>query len=465
VAYNITETTSFKMNQELWNKILSFDFDHPPSEYGFSTRLANENFWTKNFTDQAVLEYKKFMYLAATSDCMVSPSEIIDIVWHQHLIFTQSYQEFCYILGKQVQHIPSTHNKEDFEKFRQAKERTIKLYERDFDKQPESIWAVNSMFDSLNLEKARFKLRTFVIAGILTFICLTAPAYFLLSPIYIHIDNPYFIFGLVSLAVLTLLTLDFYNRAKLKNIVWGFDSSSFVFDLQPFELVYLKTQKLSDVINGSVNELVANGIIKVNSDMSIELTRNNATQNNTQLQVTSALSEMGKTFYPKLLKTLGGKTIFWNIANCMDAFKKYFNKSKKFGYLFYTNFTVLAILLLLSVTRIATGVLREKPVVQIVIATIVLAVISIVFLLRLTHQISKTTIPNLYRKEILPTRQIEENWQWSYFLLGTVVLTSAFVPLINSIDRTNSSGSNCGTSCGSSCGSSCSSCGGCGGGD
>ncbi|MEZ4985367.1 MAG: hypothetical protein R2795_10080 [Saprospiraceae bacterium] len=55
------------MNQELWDKILAFDFDNPPSEYGFSTRLANENFWTREFTDQAILEYKKFMYLAATS--------------------------------------------------------------------------------------------------------------------------------------------------------------------------------------------------------------------------------------------------------------------------------------------------------------------------------------------------------------------------------------------------------------
>lgn len=30
------------MNQELWNKIVAFDFDNPPSEYGFSTRLAKE---------------------------------------------------------------------------------------------------------------------------------------------------------------------------------------------------------------------------------------------------------------------------------------------------------------------------------------------------------------------------------------------------------------------------------------
>lgn len=455
------------MNQELWNKILAFDFDNPPSEYGFSTRLANENFWTIEFTDQAILEYKKFMYLAATSDFMVSPSEITDIVWHQHLIFTQSYQDFCNIIGKNIQHIPSTHNKEDFEKFRQAKERTIKFYERDFGKQPKNIWGYDDMFESLNLEKAKFKLRTFIIFGILSFICLTVPAYYILKPIYINIDNPFFIFGLITLSVLTLLILELYNRSNLKKIVSGFDQSSFVYNLQPFELVYLKTQRLSNVINGTVNELVDNGTIKVNSDNSIELEKSNATNNNAQLQVISVLFELGNSFYPSLLKTLVGKPIFWNIANSMDAFRKYFNKSKKFGYLFYTNFSVLTLLLLLSFTRIVTGVLRDKPVVQIVIATIVLAIIAIGFLQRLTKQISTSTIPDLYKNEILPARQIEGNWQWTYFLLGTAVLTTAFVPLVNYIDKNKKIGSNCGTSCGSncgsSCGSSCSSCGGCGG--
>ncbi|UAY51884.1 glycine-rich domain-containing protein [Ferruginibacter albus] len=453
------------MNQELWNKILAFDFDDPPSEYGFSIRLANENFWTKEFTDQAIVEYKKFMYLAATSDFMVSPSEIIDQVWHQHLIFTQSYQDFCSILGKQIQHIPSTHNKEEFEKFRQAKERTIKFYERDFGKQPKNIWAYNDMFESLNLEKAKFKLRSFLIFGIFAFICLTVPAYFLLRPIYVQIDNPYFIWGLILLAVVSLLTLEFYNKAKFKKIISGFDETSFIYTLQPFELVYLKTQKLASVINGTVNELVENGAIKINAGNSIELAKSNATVNNSQLQVTSVLSELGATFYPALLRKLATKPIFGNIVNSMDAFRKYFNKSKKFALLFYTNLSVFTLLILLSFTRIVTGVLRDKPVTQIVMVTVVLVVIAIAFLYRLTMQISTTIIPDLYKNKILPSGQIEDNWQWKYFLSGTTVLATSFAPLVNYIDRKSNDRGNCATSCGSSCGgggSSCSSCGGCG---
>ena len=81
------------MNAVLWEEVLKFELDNPNDEYGFLTRLAFENKWTIYVTETAILEYKKFMYLAATSNEMVSPSEIVDIVWHQHLIFTTSYSD------------------------------------------------------------------------------------------------------------------------------------------------------------------------------------------------------------------------------------------------------------------------------------------------------------------------------------------------------------------------------------
>ncbi|NJM79347.1 MAG: hypothetical protein HC854_06530 [Flavobacterium sp.] len=109
------------MNKALWKEIEKFNLDFPLSEYGFSTRLAYENEWTEFFTQKAIEEYKKFMYLAAMSNQMVSPSEIVDIVWHQHLIFTESYKAFCSVLGKKIEHIPSTHNKEEKNKFLAAK--------------------------------------------------------------------------------------------------------------------------------------------------------------------------------------------------------------------------------------------------------------------------------------------------------------------------------------------------------
>jgi hypothetical protein len=452
------------MNQDLWQKILKFDFDNPPSEYGFSIRLANENFWTKSFTEKAIVEYKKFMYLAATSDLMVSPSEIIDVVWHQHLIFTQSYQDFCALVGKQIQHIPSTHNKSDFQKFKQAKERTIKFYGNVFGPQPKDIWEYEGMYESLNLEKAKWKLRSFIIVGILAFLVLSIPFYFLLSPIIALIGNPFFIIFFSVLALFTFLLLETYNRNKLEEITQGFDKASFIYELRPFELVYLQSQRLKEVIHGTVNELVENGTIAIDKDHKIKLDKITEPKSIEQLQTMTSLKEVGQTIYPKLQEELALKPVFWNTSNCMDAFKKYFYKSKKFAYLFYLNFGALSFFLMVALIRLATGVLREKPITILVVAIIILILCIIYFLDRLTTQVCRTTIPSLYKTEVLPKKKVQGDWQWQYFLLGETVLQPSFVPLVNYTDKRNSSDSSgSSSSCGSSCGSSCSSCGGCGG--
>jgi uncharacterized protein (TIGR04222 family) len=454
------------MNSALWNQILQFDFDSPPSEYGFSTRLASENYWTKSFTEQAILEYKKFMYLAATSDLMVSPSEIIDTVWHQHLIFTQSYQEFCNILGKQIQHIPSTHNKQEFEKFRAAKERTKTSYANTFGEQPANIWEYSDMYESLHLAKAKWKIRSFALMGVFAFIMLTVPFYFVLKPLYVHINNPYFIFGYLGLIIATLITLEFINRYRLQQIVNEFDKRSFIYNLHPFELVYLKTQKLHNVVNGVVNELIEGGAITVNTDHTMQMSGKGAVSSMEQLQVMNVLHSTGRTYYPAILRQLATKPVFGNTANAMNAFKKYFNKSEKFGKLFYINFGVLALVLMLGFTRMATGMMRDRPVSIIVMVVVLLFVIIIFFLERLRKLTCIRTIPRLYTRHILPARKVEADWQWTYFLLGTAALTSSFVPVVTYVDRNGSSeATSTGASCGSSCGSSCSSCGGCGGGD
>lgn len=459
---NINRQIVTSMDKELWSKILQFNLDNPPGEYGFSARLANENFWTRHFTEQAILEYKKFMYLAATSDFMVSPSKIVDTVWHQHLIFTQSYQDLCNLIGKQVQHIPSTRNKEDFEKFTQAKERTGKLYLNLFGEAPKGVWDFNDMYDSLNLEKAKFKIRSVSIVGILAFVALAVPCYLLLQPFYVAIDNPDFILGFISLTIIIITALEIFNHKRLRQIIDHSDKTSFIFNLQPLELVYLKTQRLSNVIAGTMNELFDDGTIGVNTDHSVELIKKGTSNSPEQLQATVVLSESGSISYPNLLGRLMHKPVFRNTANCMDTFKKYFIKSRKFGHLFYLNFGVLAILLMLGFIRLVTGVLREKPVTQIGMVTVVLTILIIFYLNRLTKLVCTNTIPDLYKQKILPTRQIEGNWQWRYFLLGSAALTAAFVPVVNH-DKGGGSASSCGTSCGSSCGSSCSSCGGCGG--
>ncbi len=453
------------MNKDLWEKIELFDFDQPPSEYDFTLRLAHENYWTQNFTKQAILEYKKFMYLAAVSDMMVSPSEIVDTVWHQHLIFTKSYSEFCTILGKQIQHIPSTHNKEDFQKFKLAKERTTKLYETHFGKQPESIWDHANPYESLNLKKSNFKLRTSLIVGIIAFIVLSFPLYFLLKTLYLNIKNPDFVFLFLGLIIVSFVVLEWYNRRKFAQAIQLFNKNSFVFDLQPYELIYLKDRNISSVVNGTVNELIDNGSIKINEDQTISTNKLTFIQSREHQQVIDLLKDLGKTSYPNFLIQLITKPAFSNIIKSMDEVKKYFIRSKVFSNLFVLNFIVFLSLIMFGFLRIVTGILRDKPVLLISFVVVILIFMMIGYLLKLTNLFSSKILPDLYKTAILPKKNTNNDWQWSYFLMGTVVLTTSFVPL-TAKSSYDGSGGGCGTSSSSdsSCGgSSCSSCGGCGG--
>lgn len=452
------------MNQQLWNPILTYNLDAPFSEYGFSFRLAKENYWTEHFTQLAILEYKKFMYLAATSDTMVSPSGVVDVVWHQHLIFTQSYQAFCSILGKQVQHVPSTHSKEDFQKFRLAKERTQQQYTEAFGQQPSAVWACDSMYDSLHLAKGKFKLRSFVSWGIIIIMGLLLPFYGLLKPVYARLDNPGFIYAFLVLAAVVFLGLEALNRRSLMRMQEKFDADCFVYHLRPMELVYLKTQKQEEVINGILNEMLEKGLVYVNQEQRLSAGRDSAAfPDAAETQVLLTLKETGPAFYSVIMNRLKAKPVFSNIGRSMDAFLKYVYKSAPFGRLFYLNFSMLALLLLLACTRVITGVVREKPVIQIIAVSFLLMVATYYFLRRLTQQMGTHILPKLYKTRILPLRK-ENSRRWNYFLLGAAALESPFILMKQGPARDDAGGGSDGSgSCSSNCGSSCGSCGGCGG--
>lgn len=453
------------MNKILWTQIEAFDLDFPVSEYGFSTRLARENFWTKKFTNTAILEYKKFMYLAATSDLMVSPSEVIDKVWHQHLIFTQSYQDFCHILGKSIQHVPSTHNKVEFARFHQAKERTVTMYTDIFGDQPQDVWGYRGMFESLELEKARLKIRTIIIISLCALALLVMPAYFALRPLYLKIGNPMFMVTYMAIATGAFIFLEIHNTRQLKRLLAGVNAASFLWKLDPFEIIYLKTGKISDVINGHFNGLLKTKSVKIDEkNFRIEVVNSTVTSiEGHQIMEAFAVFEK-KTPYPPLLRLLSHKPIFSNTANCMDAFMKYFRKSKEFSKLFYVNLGIFGLLFLMGFVRLTTGIERGKPVEILIIFLFVLGFLLILALKRLANRVFSEMIPEYYFNSIIGKNEMNF-FEWQYVRQGSTVLDPSFIPVVGNVEKTKGSvsSSTCGTSCGSSCGSSCSSCGGCGG--
>ena len=44
---------------------------------------------------ELLIEVVKFMYLVSVSDIKLSPSLIVDLGWHEFILFTKVYQRFC----------------------------------------------------------------------------------------------------------------------------------------------------------------------------------------------------------------------------------------------------------------------------------------------------------------------------------------------------------------------------------
>jgi hypothetical protein len=130
-------------NNTLWSAIQHFEMDDPKALLPFSKKLAKENCWPEDFTRQAIDEYKKFIFLCCTLPNGASPSPIVDIVWHQHLIYTENYwNRFCkQTLKKDIHHYPSLGGETENQKHKAWYEETLLGYVNTFKTiPPTTIW-------------------------------------------------------------------------------------------------------------------------------------------------------------------------------------------------------------------------------------------------------------------------------------------------------------------------------------
>lgn len=148
--------------RELWMRLKDYHFSHivPPgiwdritevfggvdaSTKAFAAKIAKKHGWPNRMTLKAVTEYKKFVYLGVISDFHVTPSKIIDVVWHEHLLFTKAYREFCAdVIEYEFDHHPELMAMEDQTgRFNAQYSDTLELYEAEFGiAPPEAIWSV-----------------------------------------------------------------------------------------------------------------------------------------------------------------------------------------------------------------------------------------------------------------------------------------------------------------------------------
>ena len=152
--------------RDLWLSLKAYHFNHivethlmdvvsemfggtDASTKAFASKLASKLGWTKNFALKALDEYKKFVFLAVTADFSVTPSKIIDQVWHEHLLFSRAYREFCaetiqFTLDHCPELVPMVDQTGTFNAQYLA---TLELYKKEFNVEPPAEFWSKPKFD------------------------------------------------------------------------------------------------------------------------------------------------------------------------------------------------------------------------------------------------------------------------------------------------------------------------------
>ena len=145
----------------LWQKVLS-SFGGPDAfSKAFASKIAHKHKWSKAFALKALSEYKKFVYLGVVSDFHVTPSKIIDVVWHEHILFTSAYRQFCeQVICYQFDHHPELIPMADETgRFNAQYEDTVEFYISEFGFEPPiDIWG-ETKFNKEKLKEKNYSSR------------------------------------------------------------------------------------------------------------------------------------------------------------------------------------------------------------------------------------------------------------------------------------------------------------------
>ncbi len=141
-------TTFTDAEYQTYDRLNAYNLDRPDAALPFSQRLAKENRWSRDYTDRAIREYKRFAFLAVVAGHPVSPSDQVDQVWHLHLTYTRSYwQEFCdEILTMPLHHEPTQGGGAERAKHRDWYRATLASYQKIFGEAPPAdLWPATAI--------------------------------------------------------------------------------------------------------------------------------------------------------------------------------------------------------------------------------------------------------------------------------------------------------------------------------
>jgi hypothetical protein len=126
-------------DKELWERLQAYAFPLSAGRGSLREHLAGKTNLGADKAPRVVDEYRRFLYLAATSQEVVAPSPLIDRVWHTHINDTRAYvEDFAgKVIGRMIHHSPGRANAADDP----AYGRTLVLYEQEFGEAPfAQVW-------------------------------------------------------------------------------------------------------------------------------------------------------------------------------------------------------------------------------------------------------------------------------------------------------------------------------------
>lgn len=96
-------------------------------------RISKEHDYTLPYATGALREAKRMLYLGVIANEAVSPSNLVDMAWHEMLMFTRFYQEFSTFIGRFMHHDPTPGAPDGGRMY----ENTKALYEKHFGEKPD----------------------------------------------------------------------------------------------------------------------------------------------------------------------------------------------------------------------------------------------------------------------------------------------------------------------------------------
>jgi uncharacterized protein (TIGR04222 family) len=491
-------TTFTDAEYQTYDRLNDYSFDRPDAALPFSQRLAKENRWSRDYTDRAIREYKRFAFLAVVAGHPVSPSDQVDQVWHLHLTYTRSYwQEFCdEILNFPLHHEPTQGGAAERAKHHDWYCATLASYDRIFGEAPPAdFWpAANVRFGPsqqyarLNtqqhwiLPKPQF-LRDFSLAPLvrlgqslphlrfraLTMICLCLG----LSGILVGCQgsfNPLDMTGPDFLGFYLWLNCIVIGAALvLRRMLQPSDQSSLLTpSLNAYEAAYLAGGS-DRVVQVAVTQLAAEEYIALDG-RSIALKETLPSDANPIDQaIVSEIAKKGN------VRSIGSriKSVTQPLRDRLLKENLLIAPAQAFKVQLYPTLLIGASLLL-GLVRLMIGISKQRPVGFLIMLCLIVGFIGLCFAFQKAERSPQgNRVLDRLRKNVSPTSTDlpMSELAMSVALLGTVGLANTayadwhryFVPPTSSSSSSCTSGSSCssGSSCGSSCGGGCG--GGCGG--